>query len=142
MKKYIRICPICGNTYETDIKNFSICPFCADGKSVAEQYYMFQESMVKESYRLSDGNHLVMLDCSKFQFPYKYEVRINDSLLQTGIEGIPTRHGLFCSYTDAKEYFNFVIEQYDKENAKEYCIVKGSDIKTAVNNRINNDKLS
>ena len=68
-------------------------------------------------------------------------MRINDCLLQTGIEGIPTRHGLFCSYTDAKEYFNFVIEQYDMENAKEYCIVKGSDIKTAVK-RINNDKLS
>jgi hypothetical protein len=34
-----------------------------------------------------------------------------------------------------------VIEQYDMENAKEYRIVKGSDIKIAVK-RINNDKLS
>jgi hypothetical protein len=28
MKKYIRICNCCGNTFETDIDNQTICLFC------------------------------------------------------------------------------------------------------------------
>lgn len=63
-----------------------------------------------------NGYHLALDDASNIQgYPMQYVVSFRTQDQRGEWAGPYTRQGFFISYVNAKEYFDFVIEAYEKD---------------------------
>lgn len=67
-------------------------------------------------HTFSNGYHLALDDTSEIQgYPMQYVVSFRTQDQRGEWAGLYTRQGFFTSYVNAKEYFDFVIEAYEKD---------------------------
>lgn len=70
-------------------------------------------------HTFSDGYHLALDDASQIQgYPMQFVVSFRTPDQRGEWVGPYTRQGFFISYVNAKEYFDFVIEAYEKDLQK------------------------
>lgn len=70
-------------------------------------------------HTFSNGYHLALDDTSKIQgYPMPFVVSFRTQDQRGEWAGLYTRQGFFISYVNAKEYFDFVIEAYEKDLQK------------------------
>lgn len=71
------------------------------------------------THTFSNGYHLALIDTKEIQgYPMQYVVSFLTPDQRGEWAGLYTRQGFFISYANAKEYFDFVIEAYEKDLQK------------------------